>query len=221
MGAPVTLFGETEWARYRRLRDLGVEAGAEGVKGQRNVYQMKLRDMEAAVAAEDPYGKGRQADERHESETALKEDADAEAKTSSTDEDFVYSEIQRLLRLWDKEMNDRPIEVQKSQKGKAAKANLEQTKEYLKPLVKLLKARTLDPSILRALKNIFEFVLRREYVQASDVYLQLAIGNAPWPMGATMVGIHARSAREKIGEGKIAHVMNDEQTRKYIQAVKV
>jgi len=36
-----------------------------------------------------------------------------------------------------------------------------------------------------------------------------------------MVGIHARTAREKIAEGKIAHVMNDEETRKYIQAVKV
>lgn len=36
-----------------------------------------------------------------------------------------------------------------------------------------------------------------------------------------MVGIHARTAREKIGEGKIAHVMNDEPTRKFIQAVKV
>lgn len=26
----------------------------------------------------------------------------------------------------------------------------------------------------------------------------MAIGNAPWPMGVTMVGIHERSAREKI-----------------------
>lgn len=45
---------------------------------------------------------------------------------------------------------------------------------------------------------------------------QLAIGNAPWPVGVTMVGIHARAGREKIETNKIAHVMNDECMRKYL-----
>lgn len=35
-----------------------------------------------------------------------------------------------------------------------------------------------------------------------------------------MVGIHERSAREKISATSTAHVMHDEQTRKYLQAVK-
>jgi len=54
----------------------------------------------------------------------------------------------------------------------------------------------------------------------SDRYLEMAIGNAPWPIGVTMVGIHARTGREKIFSRNVAHVMNDEAQRKYIQGLK-
>ena len=54
-------------------------------------------------------------------------------------------------------------------------------------------------------------------IQANDAYLSMAIGNAPWPIGVTMVGIHARTGREKIFSQQIAHVLNDETQRKYIQ----
>lgn len=53
--------------------------------------------------------------------------------------------------------------------------------------------------------------------QANDAYLEMAIGNAPWPIGVTMVGIHARTGREKISSRYVAHVLNDETQRKYIQ----
>lgn len=55
------------------------------------------------------------------------------------------------------------------------------------------------------------------FLQANDAYLQMAIGNAPWPIGVTMVGIHARTGREKIFSKHVAHVLNDETQRKYIQ----
>lgn len=48
----------------------------------------------------------------------------------------------------------------------------------------------------------------------------MAIGNAPWPIGVTMVGIHARTGREKIFSKNVAHVMNDETQRKYLQGLK-
>jgi pre-mRNA-splicing factor 18 len=61
----------------------------------------------------------------------------------------------------------------------------------------------------------------RNYLYANDIYLRLAIGNAPWPIGVTSVGIHERSAREKISHvmnaSGQAHIMNDEATRKYLQ----
>lgn len=56
-------------------------------------------------------------------------------------------------------------------------------------------------------------------LQANDAYLQMAIGNAPWPIGVTMVGIHARTGREKIFSKHVAHVLNDETQRKYIQVM--
>lgn len=59
--------------------------------------------------------------------------------------------------------------------------------------------------------------LIQRLVQANDAYLQMAIGNAPWPIGVTMVGIHARTGREKIFSKHVAHVLNDETQRKYIQ----
>jgi pre-mRNA-splicing factor 18 len=71
--------------------------------------------------------------------------------------------------------------------------------------------------ILKHLSNICLFLTQREYVKANSVYLEMSIGNAPWPIGVTMVGIHARTGREKIFSQSIAHVLNDETQRKYIQ----
>ena len=50
----------------------------------------------------------------------------------------------------------------------------------------------------------------------------LYVGNNPWPIGVTSVGIHERSSREKISHvmNGAAHIMNDEATRKYLQAIK-
>ena len=50
--------------------------------------------------------------------------------------------------------------------------------------------------------------------------MDVAIGRAAWPIGVTMVGIHARSGREKIETGKVAHAMNSELQRKYLTSIK-
>lgn len=68
--------------------------------------------------------------------------------------------------------------------------------------------------------EIVHYMQKREYRHANDSYLQLSIGNAPWPIGVTMVGIHERSGREKIFSSNVAHVLNDEVSRKYIQSLK-
>ncbi len=65
--------------------------------------------------------------------------------------------------------------------------------------------------------DITEYLLDRNYLKANDAYLEMAIGNAAWPIGVTMVGIHARTGREKIFDRNVAHVLNDETQRKYIQ----
>ena len=60
----------------------------------------------------------------------------------------------------------------------------------------------------------------KEYVRANDIYMQLCIGNSPWPMAVTMVGIHERSGRSKIYTSQVAHILNDETQRKYLQSIK-
>lgn len=90
----------------------------------------------------------------------------------------------------------------------------------LDPLLVLLRNRLVDPALLAQLAAIVSCCEAREYRQAHEHYLQIAIGNAPWPIGVTMVGIHARSGREKISEDKIKHLMKDETSRAYMTSVK-
>lgn len=79
---------------------------------------------------------------------------------------------------------------------------------------------SLPPDVLLRMSEIVHYMQKRQYQRANDSYLRLSIGNAPWPIGVTMVGIHERSAREKISSDQVAHVLNDEVSRKYIQSLK-
>ncbi len=104
--------------------------------------------------------------------------------------------------------------------GKKEKAIWKQTLVYIYPLFRKLSNRALEHSILEALGKVMSHLKARQYAEADNAYLLLAIGNAAWPMGVTSVGIHERAAREKISMGGEAHVLNDEVQRKYIQSVK-
>ena len=46
--------------------------------------------------------------------------------------------------------------------------------------------------------DIAHYSYLNEYTLAQDRYLELAIGNAPWPSGVTNVGIHERAGRTRI-----------------------
>ncbi|GJQ11876.1 hypothetical protein GpartN1_g3667.t1 [Galdieria partita] len=220
---PATLFGETHYERYIRLRDLELRNSEES-KGQRNIFQQKLRQFKEKDELENFYrvtdkelpSKGLAAQKVKEEIHAAEEGPEF----CKTTEEYCFRYMRRLLKMWKAEVEQLDEETKRTSLGRKTLATFEQTKEYLKPLFRKLKKQQLDKSILKSLEKILRYVEQREYVLANDEYLRLAIGNAPWPVGATMVGIHARTAREKIAEGKIAHVMNDEETRKYIQAVK-
>lgn len=69
-----------------------------------------------------------------------------------------------------------------------------------------MHSQQLASDLLNPIYEICRFTEQREYVKAHDAYLRMAIGNAPWPMGVTMVGIHERSAREKIFSNQIARM---------------
>ena len=103
---------------------------------------------------------------------------------------------------------------------KLERAKIKQAETYIRPLFKSLKKKTLDETLLRSFGEIGGAVLEKDYIGANDVYLRTAIGNAAWPIGVTMVGIHARTGREKLFAHNVAHVLNDEFQRKYLQAIK-
>lgn len=132
----------------------------------------------------------------------------------------IYFGIKRVLKEWEQSMAERPDAVKRSQQGKLAAAMQLQSAEYLKPLFKSLRKRQLEPDVLQGLAEIVYYMQKREYLKSNDSYLRLSIGNAPWPIGVTMVGIHERSGREKIFSNNVAHVLNDEVSRKYIQSLK-
>lgn len=128
--------------------------------------------------------------------------------------------IQFLVQQWGNQLNGRSTSEKMGPRGKIDSATYAQTKEYMKPLLRKLRRKSLPEDITDSLTQIVKHVLERNYILASDAYLEMAIGNSPWPIGVTMVGIHARTGREKIFSKNVAHVMNDETQRKYIQGLK-
>ncbi|KAJ1025418.1 hypothetical protein NDA13_004230 [Ustilago tritici] len=133
---------------------------------------------------------------------------------------IIYYTLKGLLQEWADSLASRPDEVKHTMQGKLAAATQVQSADYLKPLFKKLRKRALTPDVLMRVAEIVHYMQKRQYRNANDSYLQLSIGNAPWPIGVTMVGIHERSGREKIFSSNVAHVLNDEVSRKYIQSLK-
>jgi pre-mRNA-splicing factor 18 len=137
--------------------------------------------------------------------------------------DRVVAHFKRLMEEWEAETQGR-AEAQPawgaSLEGRNAVSVMRLSKEHIRPLFRQLKRRECPADIERALWCIVKAMRVRNYKEAGDLYVRLAIGNAPWPIGVTMVGIHERSAREKISATSTAHIMHDEQSRKYLQAVK-
>ena len=138
---------------------------------------------------------------------------------------FLYRQIASyftlLLTEWSVALSSRDTAVKTSTTGKAAHAAYLTVLTDLTPLFRQLESRTLNPSLLGPITKILRSTQSRRYVEANDEYLTLSIGKAAWPIGVTMVGIHERSAREKLHDGNNqAHIMSDEVTRKFLQSIK-
>ncbi|KAL1634408.1 hypothetical protein SLS58_010696 [Diplodia intermedia] len=127
-----------------------------------------------------------------------------------------------VLLEWEIALAQREEGVKTSFQGKQAYNSMVQAKENLRPLFRKLEKNEVDDSVLEAVVEIVKAAQDRRYVDANDGYLRLSIGKAAWPIGVTMVGIHERSAREKLHESDkaTAHIMSDETTRKYLQSIK-
>ncbi|KAK5077655.1 hypothetical protein LTR24_009455 [Lithohypha guttulata] len=152
----------------------------------------------------------------------------------------ISSYLNFVLTEWSAALAGRDKDDAQSSAGIAATNNYRIALEDLKPLVRRLEAAVYNPTpkpdapttstplqheaLLIPIVQILHLTQKRHYRDAVDAYLRLSIGKAAWPIGVTMVGIHERSAREKLHEdGKnrdIAHIMSDEGTRKWLQSLK-
>ena len=141
-----------------------------------------------------------------------------------TDPEQLYSLVniffKWLFDVWEESGEQKFRDNERHLQVKLEKAKIKQAESYLRPLFRSLKKKTLDETILRSFGEIAGALLEQDYILANDSYLRTAIGNAAWPIGVTMVGIHARTGREKLFAHNVAHVLNDEVQRKYLQAIK-
>jgi pre-mRNA-splicing factor 18 len=135
-------------------------------------------------------------------------------------EKMVYKYFKSLLKMWEWDLNKREDHIKLTAKGKMETKTQKQCKDHIRPLFKACKRKHVEYDILEKLALIVGCCEDGKFLEAHEHYLKCAIGNAAWPIGLTMVGIHERSGREKISSSKVAHIMNNESQRKYLQSVK-
>ncbi|XP_066992868.2 pre-mRNA-splicing factor 18 [Anabrus simplex] len=229
-GEPILLFGETEVDAFKRLRRSEI-LEPEVNKGLRNDFQEALEKVDQAFLDELLATQGQGAEGHSSTDVKVQDDGityeeiqkmavNLGKNDRDLDMNVITNFIQFLLKMWGNQLNSRSAAEKTTVKGKLACATYTQTQVYLKPLLRKLKNKSVPEDIAESLTEITRYMLDRDYIKASDSYLQMAIGNAPWPIGVTMVGIHARTGREKIFSKNVAHVMNDETQRKYLQGLK-
>ncbi|CEI99228.1 hypothetical protein RMCBS344292_13320 [Rhizopus microsporus] len=217
MGQPIRLFAETDKQCKLRLRALELMVEQQPENQGRNEFMKTLEEMEAHMRLDDLKQKGAVLTEnkkKQKRQTLVVEPIQLELLSSNVDKLYsqIYAYFSHMLEEWEEYMAARPEEEKRSVPGKRAAVLQKQATEYIKPLMQL--------DVLARVAEIAQRMQKRLYRDAQDAYLQLSIGNAPWPIGVTMVGIHERSAREKISSSQVAHVLNDETSRKWIQSVK-
>ncbi|KAL8948652.1 MAG: hypothetical protein Q9222_005176 [Ikaeria aurantiellina] len=205
MNEPVTLFGETHKQRLRRYRRLVTPSTPQPnnstSSGPISTTLDPVLESEMLVPTNPPPPK-------------------------SAERTFIFRQLSSyfnmLLSEWSHALSKRPDEVKRSFQGKAALGAMQQSLTNLRPLFQKMESQTLEESILEPVLEIVRAAQERRYVDANDGYLRLSIGKAAWPIGVTMVGIHERSAREKLHESDKgqAHIMSDEVTRKFLQSIK-
>ncbi|CAH0018101.1 unnamed protein product [Clonostachys rhizophaga] len=191
LGEPVALFGEKHVARLRRYRKLTTVITKGPIPTTLELVEEKDMKLDGTVPKDK---KGKQWVFRQ-----------------------LASYFTMILTAYERAMEE---EKRDTTASKTAYTAMVQTRENMVPLFRKFESGNLEDSLLEPIIEIVKALQERRYVDANDGYLRLSIGKAAWPIGVTMVGIHERSAREKLHNGEKGHVMGDEVTRKYLQSIK-
>ncbi|KAI8717883.1 Pre-mRNA-splicing factor 18 [Fusarium sp. LHS14.1] len=191
LGEPAVLFGESHTARVRRYRKLTTVVTKGPIPTTLQLVEEKDMKVDGTVPQD-------------------KEGRQWLFRQLASYFTMVLTEYQQAMES----------EKRDTSASKTAYNAMVQTRENMKPLFRKFEQGELDDDILKPVIEIVQALQERRYVDANDGYLRLSIGKAAWPIGVTMVGIHERSAREKLHDGEKGHVMGDEVTRKYLQSIK-
>ncbi|KAJ3305688.1 mRNA splicing protein prp18 [Kappamyces sp. JEL0829] len=221
-GHPTTLFGESREDRIKRLQlEESMEQRAKPItfknlleKAEKELNESLFNGLEAAPTFAKP-GAVDDLDINTDgiSIELVKNDRDLAC-------DLMLAYYRKVLREWGLYLQSRPEEVKRSPQGKLQAVTYSQTIEHLKPFWKGLQKKTLASDIMERMADIAKHMQDRQYMLANDTYIRLSIGNAPWPIGVTSSGIHERAGDDKIKTSEVAHVLNDEVARKWIQGIK-
>lgn len=193
MGEPAKLFGETHKGRLRRYKKASTVLSAGPIPTTLQLVEEKDMKVPETVPT-DPEGKK-----------------------------YLFRQLasyfSMVLSAWQAALDKE--EPRDTFASKTAYNAMVQSRINMVPLFRKFENGDLEDSILTPIVEIVRAAQERRYVDANDGYLRLSIGKAAWPIGVTMVGIHERSAREKLHESdKQGHVMGDEITRKFLQSIK-
>ncbi|KAF9887369.1 Pre-mRNA-splicing factor 18 [Aspergillus nanangensis] len=199
---PVRLFGESHRGRLRRYRRIV----------QRSLTpQVKMTDGPIPTTLEPVEEKDMKIS------TTLPKDTEGRKYLFRQ----LASYFNMVLAEWESALVRRDVSVKQSLQGRQAYNAMVQSRENMKPLFRKFEKVDVDNRVLEHVVEIVHNAQLRRYVDANDAYLRLSIGKAAWPIGVTMVGIHERSAREKLHQSdQQAHILSDEMTRKYLQSIK-
>lgn len=227
---PIILFGEDEVQIRARLLKLEIDQ-PDNKEGWKNEMQTAMRDVDEDLVKEVIEGSSNDSNRHDVDLSSAFNDNWEKIEEQATllgvgndphrDCDIILSFFQYLITRWGKELNQRDDEEKKSPSGKLQASIHKQSVMNLKPLLNSLENHTCNNDIRHHLANICRLlIIDRNYILANNAYMTMAIGNAPWPVGVTRSGIHQRPGSAKAYVSNIAHVLNDETQRKYIQAIK-
>lgn len=208
---PVRLFGETDEERLDRLKALEADADfsstAAGASAQ-NDFRKLWQKTSAGLAVDQLYNRsnGDYSSVNKLNSGAISTNPYASIPTEELSPELLEKDLERAKQLiaafckktlwdWEADVSTQPEDFKRSTQGKLAAVSQKQSSEAFKYLFRQLKKNLVPYDVLMRLTEICERTQKREYLAANDSYLRLSIGNAPWPIGVTMVGIHERSAR--------------------------
>uniref|UniRef100_A0A0N5AMF6 Pre-mRNA-splicing factor 18 n=1 Tax=Syphacia muris TaxID=451379 RepID=A0A0N5AMF6_9BILA len=227
---PITLFGENERQSRARLRRLEIEQ-PDMKEGWKNDLISAMKEVDHELVEEVVKGEmndtGKHDVDMPDDEDLTWEKVETNAcllgngDNPNRDCDILSQFFSYILKRWGKALNSRDELTKRSPEGKEAATKHKQTMEHLRPLQNMLQNHNVKADIREHLIKICRLIIiDRDYIKANNAYMEMAIGNAPWPVGVTRSGLHQRPGSAKAYVSNIAHVLNDETQRKYIQAIK-